>query len=259
MNDEFWAGRYSDQAALITGGAGGIGFATAERLASEGATVGIVDINAEAAEKATEALRGDGHDAYAYPIDVTVPEQVKSAFDDFEKKTGKIDILVNLAGDYPWIPFDDMTLEQWRSIVAVNLDGAFVTSHDVLPRMIERGYGRISSVSSATVYLGLVDHSAYIAAKIGIVGLTRVLARRGGPHGVTANTITPGMTDTQHNRDLLGERWQEMYAGVVETQSVPRTGQPEDIAEGIAWMCSKQASFYTGQVLYVGGGDRFSM
>jgi NAD(P)-dependent dehydrogenase (short-subunit alcohol dehydrogenase family) len=259
MNDEFWAGRYADQTALITGGAGGIGFATAKRLASEGATVGIVDIRSDATEAAVEALRNDGHEAYAYPSDVTEPDQVKSAFDDFEKRTGQIDVLVNLAGDYPIIPFDEMTLEQWRSAVALNLDATFVTCHDVMPRMIRRGYGRISTVSSATVYLGLTEFSGYIAGKIGVVGLTRVLARRGGPHGITANTITPGVIDTQHNRDVLGEHWQEAYNGVRDTQSVPRTGEPEDIAEGVAWACSKQASFYTGQVLYLGGGDHFSM
>jgi NAD(P)-dependent dehydrogenase (short-subunit alcohol dehydrogenase family) len=258
MNDAFWPGRYADQTVLITGGAGGIGLVTAKRLAAEGATVGIVDVRADATESAVSQLKDAGHDAYPYPIDVTDPGQVATAFDEFEQRAGKIDVLVNLAGDYPWITFDDMTLEQWRTITAVNLDATFVTAHDVMPRMIRQGYGRISTVSSATVYLGLIEHSAYIAAKIGVVGLTRVLARRGGPHGVTANTITPGMTDTQHNRDSLGDHWEEAFAGVVATQSIPRTGQPADIAEGVAWVCSRQASFVTGQVIYIGGGDYFT-
>jgi NAD(P)-dependent dehydrogenase (short-subunit alcohol dehydrogenase family) len=258
MHDEFWPGRYADQTVLITGGAGGIGSVTATRLAAEGATVGIVDIDADASETTVRLLRDTGSDAYAYPIDVTEPGQVKSAFDDFEAQTGKIDVLINLVGDYPWITFDDMTLEEWRRLVAVNLDATFVTCHDVMPRMIRQGYGRITTTSSATVYLGLIEHSAYIAAKMGIVGFTRVLARRGGAHGITANTIMPGMTDTEHNRRVLGDWWEEAYAGVVATQSVPRTGQPEDIAEGIAWVASKQASFYTGQVLFIGGGDRFT-
>ena len=259
MSDDFWPGRYAEQSVLVTGGAGGIGAVTTARLAAEGAVVGIVDINGEAAETLAIQLRAGGHEVFAYPIDILDPIEVAKAFDDFEQKTGKIDALVNLVGDYPWIPFDDMTLEQWRQIVAVNLDSAWVASHDVMPRMIAKGYGRISTTSSATVYLGLTEHSAYIAAKIGITGLTRVLARRGGPHGVTANVVAPGMTDTQHNRDLLGDHWQEAFAGVVATQSIPRTGLPSDIAEGIAWVCSKQASFYTGQVLYVGGGDHFTI
>jgi 2-hydroxycyclohexanecarboxyl-CoA dehydrogenase len=259
MNDEFWPGRYAGQTVLITGGAGGIGVATAKRFASEGAVVGIVDKRADATEEATAALISAGHEAHGYAIDVTEPSKVKSAFDDFEKKTGRIDVLVNLAGDYPIVPFDEMTLEIWRDMVATNLDGTFVACHDVMPRMISRGYGRISTTSSGTVYVGLTDFSAYIAAKIGVVGLTRVLARRGGAHGITANTVTPSVTDTQHNRDILGEHWQQAYAGVVATQTVPRTGEPEDISEGITWVCSKQASFYNGQVLYIGGGDRFSM
>jgi len=256
---DVWTGRYSGQSALITGGAGDIGFATAERLAAEGAVVGIVDIRAPEAEAAAARLTEAGYRAYACPADITKPDEVKAAFDAFEARTGRIDVLANLAGSLSWVEFEEMTLERWRKIIAVNLDGTFVTCHDVMPRMIKRGYGRISTVSSGTVYLGLTNQSAYIAAKIGVVGYTRVLARQGGPHGITANTVTPTLTDTQQNIDLLGDRAEEAFAAVVKSQCVGRRGKPEDIAEGVAWVCSKAASFYTGQVLYMGGGDRFSM
>jgi 3-oxoacyl-[acyl-carrier protein] reductase len=105
----------------------------------------------------------------------------------------------------------------------------------------------------------LVEYPAYIAAKIGVIGLARVLARRGGAHGVTANAVMPTATDSWHNRELLGENYAAMYQNVVDKQSVPRLSHPDDLAEGIAWVCSRQASFYTGQLLYIGGGDYFTM
>jgi NAD(P)-dependent dehydrogenase (short-subunit alcohol dehydrogenase family) len=258
LHDQFWAGRYADQTVLVTGGAGSIGTATATRLAREGATIGVVDIREDATDTLVAALQAAGHEAYGYPIDAADPKEVKKAFDAFEQETGKIDALVNLAGDYPVHPWDDITLEVWRSDIKTNLDTAFVCSHDVMPRMIKNGYGRISTTSSGTVHVGLVEYPAYIAAKIGVIGLARVLARRGGPHGVTANAVMPTATDSWHNRELLGENYAEMYQHVVDTQSVPRVCHPDDIAEGIAWVCSRQASFYTGQLLYIGGGDYFT-
>ena len=256
---EAWSGRYSDQNVLVTGGAGGIGFAAAARLAAEGATLGVVDNRAEATADAIKKLIDMGHTAYGYPVDITDPGQVHDAFDEFEAQTGKIDVLVNLAGIYPLIGFEDMTLQKWREIVAVNMDATFVTCHDVMPRMIKRGYGRISTVSSAAVYDGLPDRSAYVASKIGVVGLTRVLARHGGPHGITANAISPGLIDTEHLRELVGDRVDAAFAHITARQSIPRRGQPEDIADGIAWICSKAASFVTGQVIQIGGGEFFSM
>ena len=256
---DVWTGRYSDQNVLVTGGAGGIGFAVAARLAAEGATIGVIDNRPEATKHATESLLELGHTAYGYAVDITEPAQVHDAFDQFEARTGKIDVLVNLAGIYPLVGFDEMTLDKWREIVAVNMDATFVTCHDVMPRMIKRGYGRISTVSSAAVYDGLPDRSAYIASKIGVVGLTRVLARHGGPHGITANAISPGVIETEHLRELVGDKVDEAFAQITARQCIPRRGRADDIADGIAWICSKGASFITGQVIQIGGGEFFSM
>ncbi len=244
--------RYTGRHALITGGARGLGFAAAARLAAEGAAIGLLDKDASAVEAAASRLRDDGRAARAFAADVTSPAEVRRAFDEFEADTGRIDILVNMAGIYPWIEFEDLTLEAWREITAVNLDATFVATHDVLPRMKKHGYGRITTVSSGTSYLGVPEYAAYVAAKAGIIGYTRVLAREGGPHGITANTIMPGLIATEH---VLGMREDidEVFAEIVAQQFVPRRGQPDDIAAAIAYACSEEAGFLTGQVLNVGG------
>ncbi|GHE80614.1 3-oxoacyl-ACP reductase [Amycolatopsis deserti] len=252
--------RFEGQHALVTGGANGIGFACATRLAEEGASVGIVDINAEAAGDAARRLSDKGLDVRACPADVTDPAQVSAVFDAFESDHGSIEVLVNMAGIFPSVPFADMTLESWRSITAVNLDAVFVTCHDVLPRMRRNGYGRIGNASSGVVKTGMFSSAAYISAKAGVVGLTRFLAREGGPDGITVNTIMPGPIATPQIKNIIpaGQTVEEAMAPLTSLQCVPRPGLPEDIAEGVAYACSPGAGFYTGQVLYIGGGDTFT-
>lgn len=255
---DFWPRRYAGQSALIVGGTGGIGAAAARRLAAEGASVGIVDLNAGASEKLAQELVGAGHAARSYALDATDPVQVAKAFDDFESRMGKIDVLVNMAGLYTHVDFNDMTLDLWRKYIAINLDATFVATHDVLPRMIARGYGRISTVSSASVALGLTEYAGYIAGKSGVIGFTRVLARIGGAHNVTANTIMPGLIETPTSKAGYGDGWASVAERTAAMQSVPRIGHPDDVADGIAWICSRQARHITGQVLNIDGGLHFT-
>jgi len=254
-----WSGRYDGQSAVVTGAARGIGFAAAARLGAEGASVAVLDIRPEGAEEAAGRLTAEGVDASAHVVDLTDPARVKATFDEIEARNGKIDVLVNFAGIYPWIEFDEMTLEQWRRVISMNLDSTFLACHDVLPRMIARGYGRITTVSSASVHDGLTNLSAYISAKMGVVGLTRVLARQGGPHGITANTIMPGVIATEQVLESLGAEADAVLADATENQCVPRPGQAEDVADAVAWVCSPSASFYTGQVVQIDGGENFGM
>lgn len=259
MTNQENLGRYVGRYALITGGANGLGFATALRLAREGATIGVLDIVEDAVESAVESLRADGYAAEGYPADVSDEAAVKSVIARFHEQFGRIDILATFAAIFPVMPFADMTLETWKRVQAVNLDGTFIPSHAVMPIMKAQNYGRIVTIASGQVLLGMVEHSAYIASKSGVIGLTRVLAREGGAHNVTANCVLPGYMATEAAMNLpnMPITTEELFELVIAGQSVKRRGEPEDIAEAVAYLASEGAGFVTGQSLSVGGGDRF--
>jgi 2-hydroxycyclohexanecarboxyl-CoA dehydrogenase len=248
--------RYSGRRALVTGGANGIGSATVARLTAEGATVAILDLDKDKVEEAIGRLCDGGHDAIGYWADVTDVDAVRDIVADFHGRTGSLDVLVTVAGIYPWVEFADMTLPILRQVLDVNLAGTFVCSHAVMPYMKQQGYGRIVTVSSETTLIGAPQQSAYIASKAGIVGFTRALAREGGPYRITANSVLPGLIDTEHLR-AQHDGAADMFAAIVATQSIQRPGTPDDVADAIAYLASEGAEFVTGQSLVVGGGDRF--
>jgi NAD(P)-dependent dehydrogenase (short-subunit alcohol dehydrogenase family) len=250
------AGRYDGRRVLVTGGATGLGFATAARLASEGAAVGVMDRDRAAAEEAAERLRGDGYDATAHVADVTDLGAVQHVVSQFRGRGGSIDALVTMAGIYPALLFKDMTWERWREVVDINLGGTFVCAHAVMPAMKEQRYGRIVTVSSGTVLLGTPEHSAYVASKSGVIGFTRVLAREGGPYGITANCVLPGLIATAH---VLGmqDDVDALFSAAISAQCIERRGEPADVADAVAYLGSEGSEFVTGQSLSVGGGDRF--
>jgi NAD(P)-dependent dehydrogenase (short-subunit alcohol dehydrogenase family) len=259
MTNEVNLGRYAGRYALITGGANGLGFATAVRLAREGATIGVLDVVEDAIESAVENLRREGYAAEGYPADVSDEAAVKNAIGSFHEQFGQIDILATFAAIFPVMPFADMTLETWKRVLAVNLDGTFIPAHAVMPIMKEQNYGRIVTISSGQVLLAMVEHSAYTTSKAGVIGLTRILAREGGPHNVTANCVLPGYIATEASTNLanLPITTEELFELVIAGQCVKRRGEPEDIAEAVAYLASEAAGFVTGQSLSVGGGDRF--
>lgn len=250
-------GRHAGRRALITGGATGLGFATAKRLAAEGATVGLIDRDTSALEIAIEQFVADGYDdAMAFTADVTDQQRIRDVVDVFSAGRDAIDILVTMAGVYPWVPFAEMTLERWREVVDINLGGTFVCAQAVLPGMKEKHYGRIITVSSGTVLIGLPEQSAYMASKAGVIGFTRALAREGGQFGVTANCVLPGLIATEHVLSMR-EDVDEFFQLVTAGQCIQRRGEPDDIADAIAYLASAGSEFVTGQSLSVGGGDRF--
>jgi NAD(P)-dependent dehydrogenase (short-subunit alcohol dehydrogenase family) len=246
-------GRYASRRALVTGGANGIGLATVARLAAEGAAVGILDLEVDAA---VDRLRDKGYDVHGYRADVTDADGVRDVVADFHARAGSLDVLVTVAGIYPWVEFADMTLPVLRQVLDVNLGGTFTCAHAVMPFMKRQGYGRIVTVSSETTLIGAPQQAAYIASKAGVIGLTRTLAREGGPYRITANCVLPGLIDTEHLR-AQHDGAAEIFAAIVPTQTIQRPGTPDDVADAIAYLASEGAEFVTGQSLVVGGGDRF--
>jgi NAD(P)-dependent dehydrogenase (short-subunit alcohol dehydrogenase family) len=246
--------RFEGQTALVTGAARGLGLAAARRLADEGAQVALLDRDEEALEAAVRGLANRRADALSHAVDVTDEGQVRAAVESVLSAAGRIDVLVNNAGIYPHFPFEELTYADWRRVLATNLDSVFLCSHAVYPGMRERGYGRIVNVSSSTFFIGYAGLSAYVASKGGIIGFTRALASEAGPHGITVNAVTPGLIATE---GVLGGEEAGLFDEIVPEQALGRRGEPEDIAECIAYLAGPAASFITGQTINVDGGHRF--
>jgi pyridoxal 4-dehydrogenase len=238
----------------VTGAAQGLGYAAAARLAADGASVALLDRNGERLEAAANALVAQGFTVLPHTVDLTDEEGVRAAAAAVLSAEGRIDVLVNNVGIYPHRPFEELTYAEWRHVLAVNLDSVFLCTHAVYPAMRERGYGRIVNVSSSTFFIGYPGLAAYIASKGGIIGFTRALASEAGPHGITVNAVTPGLIATEGV--LKGEE-AGLFDEIVPQQALPRRGEPEDIAECIAYLASPAAGFITGQMINVDGGHRF--
>jgi NAD(P)-dependent dehydrogenase (short-subunit alcohol dehydrogenase family) len=248
------AGVLQGQTALVTGAARGLGYAAARRLGADGARIAVLDRDGDALAAAAKTLGGEGIDVVAHHADLTAEDEVRGAVAAVLEADGRIDVLVNNAGIYPHRPFDKLTFAEWRQVLATNLDSVYLCSNAVYPGMVERRYGRIVNVSSATFFIGYPGLTAYIASKGGIIGFTRALASEAGPHGITVNAVTPGLIATE---GVLDGEEAGLFDEIVPEQAVPRRGEPEDIAECIAYLASPAAGFITGQAINVDGGHRY--
>ena len=248
------AGVLQGQTALVTGAARGLGYAAARRLGAEGARVALLDRDGDVLASAAERLRSEEIAVVAHRVDLTADDEVRATVAGVLEDDGRIDILVNNAGIYPHRPFDELTFAEWRRVLAMNLDSVYLCTNAVYPSMVERGYGRIVNVSSATFFIGYPGLTAYIASKGGIIGFTRALASEAGPYGITVNAVTPGLIATE---GVIGGEEAGLFDEIVPEQAVRRRGEPEDIAECIAYLASPAASFITGQTINVDGGHRY--
>jgi len=240
--------KLKDRVAIVTGGAQGIGRAIADKLSEEGASVVVADINEEGAKAAVEGLSSEGLGVRA---DVSNPDDVQAMVDATVDRFGGVDILVNNAAIVPFIPWDDVDLEHWRKIMSVNLDGPFIAVKAVEKPMRDAGYGRIVNIASNTIIAGTPNMAAYVAAKGGILGMTRSMATELGAHGITVNAVAPGLTETE---GVQASPHNEAFGFVEQLQAIPGKGQPRQIAPAVAFLASEEAEWVTGTLLVVDGG-----
>ncbi|SBS79589.1 Pyridoxal 4-dehydrogenase [uncultured Mycobacterium sp.] len=227
--------------ALVTGGGSGIGAAIADRLRSDGYHVATIDLNPSDTD-------------FSYAADVTDRAQVDAALAEVHAALGPVTILVNAAGRDSFRRFTDISFDDWKKIVDINLHGVFHTIQAVLPDMIEAGWGRIVNISSSSTHSGAPYMSAYVAAKSGVNGLTKSLALEYGPAGITVNAVPPGLIDTPMLRKAEARGNLGSVEEAVNRTPVGRIGRPEDIAAACAFFISEDAGYITGQILGVNGG-----
>jgi 2-hydroxycyclohexanecarboxyl-CoA dehydrogenase len=236
--------------ALVTGAGRGIGKAIAERLASEGAKVAVADIDpATAAATAAEIGRG----AIAVTMDVTDGASVRDAVAETAKQLGPIDVLVNNAGWDKIEPFVKSQEETWDRVIAINLKGPIRCARAVLDSMIERRGGKIVSIGSDAGRVGSSGEAVYSAAKAGVIGFGRTLAREVARYGINVNVVCPGPTNTPLLQETIGGN-EKLMASLKQAIPLGRTGEPDDLASAVAFLASDDAGFITGQTLSVSGG-----
>jgi 2-hydroxycyclohexanecarboxyl-CoA dehydrogenase len=244
-----------DRVAVVTGAASGMGLAIARHLAARGERVAVLDLQGGAAMRAAEELRGTGARSMAAEVDVTDRAAVDAALGKVRAELGPVAIMVTSAGLDAFDPFAEITPEKWNHVLAVNLTGTFHCLQVALPDMLAARWGRMVTISSSSGQSGAPRMAHYVAAKAGVIGLTKTLALELAPHGITVNCVPPGVIDTP----MLRRASAAGSLPPVETiakHAIPvrRLGTPDEIAAACAFLCSDDAGFITGQVIGVNGG-----
>ena len=244
--------RLENRTVLVTGGASGIGAATCRRLAAEGARVAVCDVNLDGARKVAAEVDGE-----AILMDVRDSTSVQDAVSAAETALGPLSLLVNNAGTDEFSFFKDSDESLWQRVVDINLIGVMRVTHAALPGMFERGAGRIVNIASEAGRVGSSGSAAYSAAKGGVIAFSKTIAREGARYGVLCNSIAPGPIDTPLlNRAPaeLGEIGKRVVEVMVGSTALRRMGTPDEIASVVAFLCSDDAAYITGQTLGVSGG-----
>ncbi len=249
--------RFSNKVIIITGGASGIGAATARKVAKEGAKVVLADVHTGNLAKMDTELKTGGYPCLALSVDVANEAQVREMVERTREHFGGIDMLVNDAGISPkhqgkkqtlW----EMSTAEWDQVMAVNIRGAFLCCHYAVPEIIKRGGGAIVNVSSQAAKAGsLITGGHYVISKAGVVGLTKILARETAEYGIRVNAVAPGRIDTPMIWDVPPEVNEQVRKNI----PLKRLGKPEEVAEGILFLLSQSSSFITGFVMDINGGS----
>ncbi len=242
--------KLSGKVAAITGGGGGMGAGISQALAQEGCDIALLDINLQSAEKVAASVMAQGRKSAAVQCDVTKFAEVQAAMDKVYSQFGRLDILVNNAGYGQYVLVKDMTEDMWDRMIAVHLKGMFNCTRAVINRMIAQGSGRIINIASVTGMMGAPTHSHYAAAKAGMIGFTKGLAKEVAGNNITVNAVAPGIVDTP----FIGRMNPELKQRVIANTLLGRLGKPKDIAVVVAFLASEDAGFITGQVISPNGG-----
>jgi NAD(P)-dependent dehydrogenase (short-subunit alcohol dehydrogenase family) len=240
--------------AVVTGGARGIGAETARELACLGATVSLLDIEPGGAERTAADFRGNDLSARGFDCDVASEQSVADAFAQATEEAGPIAILINNAGATSFVPFLETTEADWDKLIAVNLTGTFLCSRAAAVSMRAHGWGRIVNISSVAGKRGggFLGRTPYSAAKAGVIGFTKALAREVASDGVTVNAIAPGPMDTDMTQILREDA--DLLERIVSQVPLRRRGLPHEVADAVCFLCSGLGSYLTGETINVDGG-----
>jgi NAD(P)-dependent dehydrogenase (short-subunit alcohol dehydrogenase family) len=246
--------RFENQVAIVTGAANGIGAATARRLAGEGASVVVADLDESAGGQTVEAIRASGGTATFAPVDVTSRAGVEALLAAALAAYGQVDVLANIAGVAFDEPFLEITDEKWDRTLAINLTGVFLCSQVVARHMAERKIaGRIVNMASTNGLVGEADLAHYNASKFGVVGLTMTMAIELAAHNIRVNSVCPGLIKTRLTQPALDNP--EWVEGYLKKIPLNRFGEPEEVAAAVAYLASQDSGFITGHQLVIDGGQ----
>lgn len=248
------AGSFENKVVLVTGGASGIGRATAQAFAREGARVVVADIDTEGGRKVVQMIEEAGGTAVFCKADVSSPAQVEALIEKTVETYGRLDCAFNNAGIFGvQAPVADCTEENWDQTVDINLKGVWLCMKYEIPQMLMQGGGAIVNTASVAGLVAWPEFPAYVAAKHGVVGLTRSAAVEYAKAGIRVNAVCPGSIDTPLMEPVIGGD-PEVRKEVESEHPIGRMGRPEEIAEAVVWLCSDAASFVTGHPMVVDGG-----
>jgi len=240
--------------ALVTGAAAGIGKACALRLAREGIAVGVLDLNLAGCEAVAAEIKAAGGKAIALQASIADRAQVTTAVDKLRAAFGPVTIVVNNAGISNFIPFEELTDDDWDKMFVINTKGTFIVTQVVLPDMKAAGWGRVVNISSSSAQTGSVEQVHYSASKGAVISMTRSLAQALGPYGITVNNIPPGAVMGTIMSEENKHRFKMPMESLKKMIPVGRTGEPEDIANACSWLVSEDSSYVSGQTIGVNGG-----
>lgn len=240
--------------ALVTGAAAGIGAAISHRLAEDGIAVAVLDINIDDASKVADEIRAKG--GTAFPVEASVADRalVENAVAQVRSELGPITILVNNAGITGWVPFEEITDEAWDRMMEINLKGPFIVTQVVLPDMKAAKWGRIVNISSSSAQSGTALMAHYSSSKGGVIAFTKTLALELGPLGITVNNIPPASIFGTIMSEATKDKMPMSKEQIEQMLPVRRLGEPADIANACAWLCSEASGYVTGQTIGVNGG-----